>query len=144
MKLVTAITVLIHMTDCTRLPHRYHICADGTSEEPAGWGSGTINFNGGSCELLLSGIKRWYYIKLNMLNIVGAIKSSKIPGNTYPYPCHSKEIVIHSSEKERFCIDENVTDTLIYVWDEQVNFTVVSDQKEAFTLRYYKGMNISF
>ena len=128
------------MTDGTRLPHRYHNCTNGTSEEPVGWGSGTISFNGSSCELLLTGIKAWLYYKLNMLNIVGAIASRKIPGNTYPYPCPSKEIFI---DTERLCIDEKVTDTLIHVRYKQVKFAVVSDQKEAFTLRYYKGMGIS-
>ena len=140
MKLVIAIIVLIHTAYCTRLPHRYHNCTNGTSEELAGWGSGTISFNGGSCELLLTGIKAWLYYKLNMLNIVGAIASRKIPGNTYPYPCPSKEIFI---DTERLCIDEKVTDTLIHVRYKQVKFAVVSDQKEAFTLRYYKGMRIS-
>ena len=48
----------------------------------------------------------------------------------------SKEILIDS---ETYCIRENIKDTVITVIDQQMKFSVASDQAYPFNLSYYRG-----
>ena len=131
---------LICLSKCTMQSHVDHICRGSTTTEQAGRSSGTLSFDGTSCEFTLTNITAVSYDKWdnapgpripmpeNILNIVGVNRSQS---------CNSTRILIKS---ETYCIDNTVKDTLIDVTDDkQVKFAVVSEQAEPFTLKYYAG-----
>ena len=125
---------------CMIPSHIDHTCIGSTTTEQAGRSSGTLSFDGTSCEFTLTNITAMSYFQIdnapgpripmpeNILNIVGVKRSQS---------CNSTRILIKS---ETYCIDNTVRDTLIDVTDnKQVKFAVVSEQAEPFTLKYYAG-----
>ena len=138
--LVVFIIILkfICQSNCTTPSHIDHICAGGSTTEQAGRSSGTLSFDGTSCEFTLTDITELSYLntvprgkgyQMNILNIVGVIRSQR---------CNSSLILIHS---ESYCLDNTVKDTLFNVTDKQITLSVVSmcNQAKPFTLEYYKG-----
>ena len=129
---------LICLSKCTMPPHIDHICIGSTTTEQAGRSSGTLTFDGTSCEFTLTDITAASYHKTgealgpvmpeNILNIVGVKRSQS---------CDSTQILI---ESETYCIDSTVKDTLINVTDDNhLKFAVVSKQAEPFIIKYYAG-----
>ena len=138
--LVVFIIILkfICQSNCTTPSHIDHICVGGTTTEQAGRSSGTLSFDGTSCEFTLTNITELSYLntvprgkgyQMNILNIVGVIRSQR---------CNSSLILIRS---ESYCLDNTVKDTLFNVTDKQITLSVVSmcNQAKPFTLEYYKG-----
>ena len=128
------------LSKCRVQSHIDHICIGSTTTEQAGRSSGTLSFDGTSCEFTLTNITAMSYLQYddapgpfipmpeNILNIVGVNRSQS---------CNSTRILIKA---ETYCIDNTVKDTLINVTDdEHVKFSVVSEQAEPFTIKYYAG-----
>ena len=119
--------------------HIDHTCIGNATTEQAGKSSGTLSFDGTSCDFTLTNITAMRYPTYyemfneedtveNILNIVGVRRSQS---------CDSNQILI---ESETYCIDNTVKDTLINVTDDlKVKFAVLSEQAEPFTIKYYKG-----
>ena len=101
-----------------------HDCPSQYSEEPAGMTSGTIRFKGDKCTLTLTNIKERAN-ETNRLNIVGA---------RWNDDCDKLSFFI---DEDKYCIDENATDTLINVTDMQARIEVVADQNQSFSITYY-------
>ena len=127
---------------CMIPSHIDHTCIGSTTTEQAGRSSGTLSFDGTSCEFTLTNVTAMKYETFreyvdafkdeepvkSILNIVGVRRSQS---------CDSMQILIAS---ETYCIDNTVKDTLINVTDDlQVKFAVVSEQAEPLTIKYYKG-----
>ena len=105
-----------------------HDCPSQYSEEPAGMTSGTIRFKGDSCILTLTNIKERAN-ETNRLNIVGV-------GARRNDDCDKPSLYI---DEDKYCIDENATNTLINVTDMQARIEVIADQNQSFSISYYKG-----
>ena len=136
MRILTAISIILKLI-CEvhgRQPtHVDHECSAGASTERAGMGSGTLTFQG-KCQITITDIPEFQkkYSKridqVNRLNVVGVAKTGS---------CDiSKEILIDS---ETYCVRKNVKDTVINVIDQQMKFSVASNQANPFTLSYYRG-----
>ena len=125
-EVIVVLLKLICILNCTTLQHMDHDCPSQYSEEPAGMTSGTIRFKGDSCILTLTNIKERAN-ETNRLNIVGAGMNDD---------CNKLSFYI---DEDKYCIDENATDTLINVTDMQARIEVVADQNQSFSISYYKG-----
>ena len=136
MRILAAISIILKLI-CEahgRQPtHVDHVCRVGASTERAGMGSGTLTFQR-KCQIAITDIPEFQQKnseridQINRLNVVGVAKTGS---------CDiSKEIVIDS---ETYCVRENVKDTVITVIDQQMKFSVASDQANPFTLSYYRG-----
>lgn len=142
MSVILAVLIVILkficQSNCTTPSHIDHICVGGSTTEQAGRSSGTLSFDGTSCEFTLTDIMELSYLntvrrgkgyRMNILNIVGVMRSQR---------CNSSLILIHS---ESYCLDNTVKDTLFNVTDKQIMLSVVSmrNQAKPFKLEYYKG-----
>ena len=137
--LATVLIIIIKLmcwSNSTTPPHVDHVCMGGSTAEKAGRSSGSLSFDGRYCEFTLTNITQLSYFntvikgksyQMNILNIVGVSKSQN---------CDSTHILIDS---ESYCVDNTVKDALVNVTDEQMKFSVVSNQAKSFTLEYYKG-----
>ena len=125
---------LVSKFHCSSQPtHVDHVCSDNVTTEQAGMGSGTLTFNGNTCEITITDIPE---LRNRTSDTIDQISRLNIVGVRRNESCSSTTILIDS---ETYCVDEFVKDTVINVTDQQMKFTVESTQPEPFILSYYRG-----
>ena len=129
---------LVSKFHCSQPTHVDHVCGDKVTTEQAGMGSGTLSFDGNSCEITITDIPE---LRNKTSGTIDQVSRLNIIGVRRNVSCSSTSILIDS---ETYCTDESVKDTVINVTDKQIKFALVSTQADSFTLRYYRGEPFTF